>query len=248
MTEAAINTNRYAMAADISAPSYVADGVHFTAASLEYISRGAGLTGAADNGTGLFSFWFNRSTTGTMYLLHAAGARYQIFFQGDHTLRIIADQEDSTALMDVTSGSTFSSAGWHHCFCSFDLSSTSNRALYIDGVDDTPTWNTYTTSGTVDWTRTDLAIGSTVTPTQHFDGCLSEFYFTNEYLAASNISSFISGGKPVSLGGDGSTPTGTAPLVYLKTSYTAFGSNSGSGGDFTINNGPLAACASRPTD
>jgi len=53
------------------------------------------------------------------------------------------------------------------------------------------------------------------------------------------------GGKPVSLGSDGSTPTGTAPTVYLKNPFGTFQNNLGGGGNFTVT-GTLADDASIP--
>jgi hypothetical protein len=37
-----------------------------------------------------------------------------------------------------------------------------------------------------------------------------------------NVAKFISAGKPVDLGSDGSTPTGIAPLVFLSGDVTMF--------------------------
>ena len=45
--------------------------------------------------------------------------------------------------------------------------------------------------------------------------------------------------KPKSLGGDGSTPTGSSPIVYLPLNGNNAGKNKGTGGDFTVNSGPF---------
>ena len=44
-----------------------------------------------------------------------------------------------------------------------------------------------------------------------------------------------SDGKPANLGADGSTPTGTQPILYLANPFATFQNNLGSGGNFTEN-------------
>jgi hypothetical protein len=44
-------------------------------------------------------------------------------------------------------------------------------------------------------------------------------------------------GAPVSLGADGSTPTGTAPIIFLSGATSSWETNKGSGGGFTENGG-----------
>jgi hypothetical protein len=43
-------------------------------------------------------------------------------------------------------------------------------------------------------------------------------------------------GYGVDLGGNGSTPLGAQPIVYLRFDPSAFGVNAGSGGNFTASN------------
>ena len=68
-------------------------------------------------------------------------------------------------------------------------------------------------------------------------GSLAEVYFNikeSSYFNPSGITSFRSGGKPVSLGASGATPTGNSPDVYLKNAAASFGTNSGTGGNLTV--------------
>ena len=62
---------------------------------------------------------------------------------------------------------------------------------------------------------------------------------------AANIAKFRgSDGKPMRILSDGSGPTGTAPLAYFHLddgeAVANFALNRGTGGDFTVVNGPLA--------
>lgn len=54
-------------------------------------------------------------------------------------------------------------------------------------------------------------------------------------------------GKPVDLGADGSTPTGTAPGVYLTGGAATFATNLGTAGSFAVT-GTLTNAASSPSD
>jgi hypothetical protein len=65
-------------------------------------------------------------------------------------------------------------------------------------------------------------------------------YFDDSYIDFSqeaNRNKFIDQlGYPKDLGADGSEPTGSSPLIYMKFDDTAaLGTNSGTGGNFTVN-------------
>ena len=60
----------------------------------------------------------------------------------------------------------------------------------------------------------------------HLVGMLTPHFVYENFISA--------GSKPVSLGSDGSTPTGTAPAVFLSGNATAFGTNKGTGGGLTV--------------
>jgi len=47
--------------------------------------------------------------------------------------------------------------------------------------------------------------------------------------------------RPADLGSNGSTPTGTQPLIYFNGDAASAGTNAGSGGNFTINGSPTDA-------
>jgi hypothetical protein len=88
------------------------------------------------------------------------------------------------------------------------------------------------------------------------NGCLAEFWLApGTYLdltTAANIALFRGAdGKPVDLGADGSLPTGSAPLIYLSCrpgdAASAFATNRGTGGDFTIT-GSLDVASTNPSD
>ena len=71
----------------------------------------------------------------------------------------------------------------------------------------------------------------------HADGLL--VHDTNG-TASNRLKFLTASGEPADLGADGSTPTGTQPLIYLANATATFQNNLGSGGNFT-ENGALTA-------
>jgi hypothetical protein len=88
------------------------------------------------------------------------------------------------------------------------------------------------------------------------DGGMAELFFAPgqflDFSVQSNRRKFrSSGGKPISLGADGSTPTGTKPLIYLHLddAETAnnFATNRAGNGNLTVT-GALTTRATSPSD
>jgi len=83
--------------------------------------------------------------------------------------------------------------------------------------------------------------------------CADYWFAPNVYIdftQTANRRKFISAaGKPVDLGADGSTPTGTAPAIFLSgdASPTGFQFNKGTGGAFTLT-GTLTNATTSPSD
>jgi hypothetical protein len=119
---------------------------------------------------------------------------------------------------------------------SFNLTDTGQRAIEVNGADQTLTVSVYSdinmTLTAADW--------SVARNTSRFTGGeLSDVWFDDSYTA--DLSGFYDAdtGKAKDLGTDGSTPTGSQPLIYLPMRGDDAGNNLGSGGDFTVNSGPL---------
>jgi hypothetical protein len=95
------------------------------------------------------------------------------------------------------------------------------------------------------------SIGSASNAVAFYYGALSEIYFTTpdslfDITVQANREKFIKNGRPVDLGADGSLPTGTKPIVYIKGNYESFTNNLGSGGKYYLNTGTLTNFSSRP--
>jgi len=148
--------------------------------------------------------------------------------------------------------------GWLHVQASWNLKSPQTSCLYVNDVSDNhlqfPLGHqpcAYAATSPVQ-----VSVGSSTSvpgPGNYgaaFDLC--EFWFSEtqyvDYTISANRAKFeASGGHPGNLGSSGSLPTGSAPMLYLRSSYSSFGTNSGTGGSFTFyGKGALSAAATKP--
>lgn len=219
----------------------------------DYMTRGAGLTGAVDGKKGIFSCWVKISGGANNYrmILDTPSDKVIIYLTNANKFIVRAlDPTAVTTLIQLTTINTYSvGAAWHHVLASWDLATAGARHLYITDVSDMSV--DVFANNTIDYTVSEWAIGVYNDLSSYkWNGCLSELYFnTVDYLdfsVVANRRKFIdASGAPVSLGADGSTPTGTVPIIYLNNTYNFFDINRGSGGNFTIT-GALTECADPP--
>ena len=212
----------------------------------DYLTRGAGLTGAADGKVGLFSCWvrLDGGDAAHRYILQSAGSYYVVSRHSNNKLQLFARNSTSTTILHQFSVGTYTtSTTWLNLLISWDLGN-SKADIYVNDVSvgDTPI---ALTDNDIDYTRTDWAVGSQTTGASFFNGALAELYFALEYLdisVESNRRKFITAAlKPEDLGSDGSTPTGTAPIIYMKFAPGATATNSGTGRNFTATGAPAPA-------
>lgn len=134
-------------------------------------------------------------------------------------------------------------ANWHHFMASWDGSTAHH--LYVDGSNDL---NLVDGTGTTPFYVDQLFAISTVT---EWNGGISQFYMTDEYLDLSVLSNRdklynTTDSTFVDLGDDASSVTGTQPLIYLNSNYTDPGKNSGSKLDMTVFGSPSNTYAPKP--
>ena len=147
----------------------------------------------------------------------------------DGSFNIILSSNSTSTLTSTTD--------WYHIYTTWD---TVNELfhVYINGVEETMSSYTFNNNNNVNYT----------VPYAGFAGDLYGPYQPNtpadwgqiyvnysEYLdPATYLDKFISNGKPVGLGGDGSLPSGNSPTVYLNgAGGTTKTTNVGTGGAFT---------------
>lgn len=220
----------------------------------DYLTRGATLTGIADGKIVLFSCWFRiagGSGTERRLLTIRSGTATRLLFNinTSNKLSVIGRTSAPADTLVGTGATAITNTNWHHAFISVDLANSSNRALYLDGVSDSPTWLPYNNNNIdLDPATPEVVVGGYNPPGSGllWNGDMADMYFTTpgsyyDPTSGSNLAKFISAGSPVDLGPTGTNPTGSQPLVCLNAAtLAAWHTNNGSGGGFT-ENGALTA-------
>ena len=226
------------------APAYAPDAVVFDG-NFDYLKRTSQLTGISDGSQGTISFWIHLNvsslTDRLLYMLNENTQQTMAIHMSGGKFRVVLKQSDGTSLKVSIGDTALTTNTWHHVLASWDLSTTSKLDVYIDDVSHAMTATTNLT-GTIDYTAANVGIGANTAGGSKTDCDVADFYFNSTtYLdlsVESNRRKFItSDKKPVDLGSDGSTPSGTAPVIYFTGNAATWnaGTNSGSGGNFTMN-------------
>jgi hypothetical protein len=167
------------------------------------------------------------------------------------TVYFIARTAGTTSLVwQAYSATTLTTGVWYHLIASAN-SATQSIKMYINDTSESLTETVNVLDGLVYWDEANFNVGFSALNDTYVNGCVAELYMTDEYLdldVEANRRKFISAtGAPVSLGADGSTPTGTQPRIYMSGAAANWnaGKNFGSWGDFTVT-GALTDCASSP--
>lgn len=226
------------------APAVTFDG------SNDYLVRSGGPTGLADGQLGLLSLWLKvASAPGAVWWVIYGGqnARFQVRILPTGELQVFGQRSTGATCLDLQTATSVCDGAWHHVLAAWDLSADANCLIYLDGADDTSL--TTRTANDIDYAAGDMNIGKPNTATPLLAADMAELYFTTEWLdltSATNREKFAKSGRPVFLGADGSKPTTTAPLVYLKGPASNWGTNAGSGGNFTVT-GTFTDASTKPS-
>lgn len=227
-----------------------ADGADFDGTN-DYMTRGAGLTGAVDSKSGILSVWVRIDAVTVSSLqpvltgvtsVGGATDRFYAYVDAAETFGISVKNAAGTEILGIDAPSvTFAVGGWYHVLVSWDLNTGGARSLYINDVSSVR--QITFTNDIIDYTLGDWGVGALANGSVKFNGAIAELYFApGQYLDFSveaNRRKFITArGLPVDLGLTGLGPTGVQPLVYLSNrngeAVANFATNKGSGGNFTI--------------
>jgi hypothetical protein len=232
------------------AAAYTAQGVNFDGAS-GGLQRNADL-GGANAKVGIVSFWLKMQggDAGFQAIIEPDGSTtgLSVYRWNDNKIRIVGHNAADAVILDLKSTTSLVAGGaWKHVLASWNLA-TSQSQLYLNDVDDSNAVTT--TDDTIDYTKTDWFIGGRSGASLLLNADIADLYFnivtSFDLSNSTNRRKFISaGGAPVDLGSDGSTPTGTAPIVFLHGPVAGWETNDGSGGGF-IELGTLTAASTNP--
>jgi hypothetical protein len=251
------------VAALMMANSYHAGAVAFDGAS-DFLTRGAGLTGAADSKLCTGSIWFKINTGAASARLigsaTAAGGstlRFRVTWdQTDERVTIVGINPGGTTVVSLTTsnGSVPDGSGWHHILWSLDMANAAKRHVYLDDASDLGV--SIYTNDMLDFTLGDWSVGSVPDGGNKLNGDMADVWIAfGVYIDISveaNRRKFVTAEKkPVDLGATGALVSGSSPLLYLsrRTGETTvqWATNKGTGGGFTVA-GVLSDAATSPSD
>lgn len=222
---------------------YTANPVNFDG-SADYLTRGADLTGVADGKEGLVSAWLRVTGSDGVNLAIAAndnlGGNFYIVRASSNKLQVAAQDVGGTLDLTINSStSVIASSGWVHFLASWNLA-TGSAWIYLSDVSDLAGGSTLN-NDTLDYTGSgNFGVGAEPDGGFKFAGDMADLYINfatyMDLSVEANRRKFISAaGKPVDLGSDGSTPTGSAPAVFCSGATADWHTNKGGGGGFTEN-------------
>jgi hypothetical protein len=203
-----------------------------------YLARSGSLTGISDGKQFTFSFWF-KSQNGNTAAIFSSDRGVLLLRTQNNEVSLTLQNSSENNVYRMTTSYTFLDKLWYCVNISGDLTDTSKRHVYINGVAQSPTYSTYTNDN-IDFTRGDYEIArDNNSAGDNLNGELSDFYFDTTYIDLSADNPFYDSDtdKPKALGIDGSTPTGSQPILYFPMSADNPGANYGSSDDFTETGG-----------
>jgi hypothetical protein len=237
---------------------FVALGVTFDGTN-DYMENASGFSGAADSKVGCYSVWYiNNSMSASEKLLSGSGGKpIEIFIDaGTNKLSVAMYDGGGTNRTAGLSNSAFTIAtSWHHLMIGWDLAATTVN-VRLDDVDVPMTFSVGPGDFETDWTGVTLGCGAQPGGSSKWIGDMAEQYiniatFLDPDDAATMAKFRSSDGKPVDLGVDGSTPTGSQPICYNRVAdggaAVDFDNNLGAGDDWVIT-GALTLASSNPSD
>lgn len=219
------------------------------------LSLGGAWSGASDSKQVTGSMWWKLATDASQDIVFVseAGGITLFFSKGaSGFIRILGKNSAGTKILEYFSvtPSLKVSDGWASILFSFDLTGTSGNDahIYINNIDKKDNVPTFTND------FVDFAGGS---KTEAYDIQNDTLDVAEVWLdigtyidfsVAANRNKFINNaGKPVDLGSNGSSPTGTSPILFFSGATTDWSTNKGTGGGYS-GGAALVTAPTSPSD
>lgn len=245
--------------ASSEAAAVTVDAADFAGGS-NYLLRSSAFSGQASSKACMGSLWLHFDSIQTSIFVAIDGTEFvfQIVYSAPD-LHFIANDGAGNTICWIAGDTDVVTGAWLHYLFSMNHDGSAHHHVYIN---DTASMNVHTshTGSSIGFAGMDdiRVADDSVNPDaiSNFEGGMAEFYFApGQYLDFSveaNRRKFITAdGKPANLGADGSAPTGTVPLIYLRLAdgETAnnFATNRSGAGNMTVT-GSLTTFANSPSD
>jgi len=205
-------------------------------------------TNDALTGANLGTFPDGKLVTASWWFFDDSGTNAGRFFEGTSRFswRSSASESYRVIMKNSAGGTTLDAIGsandiplgqWVHIIISVDMANESGSLVFIDDVDLTPAFSVFVNED-IDFSIMDgsgIGFFSDRSANVKLEGRMSQIWIANEYIDLSVEANrrlfYSSAGKPVDLGSDGSTPTGTQPFYFLPE---ASATNAGSFDDLIV--------------
>jgi hypothetical protein len=208
------------------------EGVSFDGSN-DYLSRSSDLSGNADGKTFTFSCWAYKDGINSDYA-YDSGNQFNVRV-GTLQITVLAYNPAGSLVlnMEVAAAVGMPIGTWNHILISCDMANTANRSVYLNDVEVTMTYITYVNSA-INFTNVNHASAARSDSVGKLQGRLAHVFLDYTYRDLS-----VEANRRLFIDSDGKPASGQAslnPILYLplKDAATA-GSNSGTGGDFTVN-------------
>ena len=209
-----------------------------------YLSKSGAISGLSNSKTFSLSLFFNKTSgAATDYLISwpTTGGNHTLYFNTATSMNQSWRNTLGNAALGGWSPTIPDATNVNLLIC-VDMDDVNKCKIYINGTVHAGTPGTFVTGTTLNFASINnpfIGVYDGVTSSTVFNGKLSEFYFTTEYIDFSqeaNRLKFVDAfGNPVNLTQQIEDAAIPNPAIYMRFPPTSFGTNSGTGGDFTVN-------------
>lgn len=152
----------------------------------DYLSRSSDLVGNADGKAFTFSawVWIDSAANGGQWVITNENQRFYLSYANGGTTDIvlIANNTANSAVLQFDATSGFADKSFNHILISVDLTSSANRAVYINGAPFAVSWTHYA-NDSIDFTRAGWGVGARQDGvTAKMKGRLSHLFLAYEYI------------------------------------------------------------------
>lgn len=250
-TSIALNLNSLSAAIktelDNLGPSANQLGTTYASASSQYLSRSSALTGAADGNLITFAFQIKKTSTGSNQFVFdmedGGSGSCLVEFDGSGHLFVFVTTSGGSYTFYGLSSDTFADTSDYYSIIISGSGVAGALEAYVNDVQ--VNWSSHTVnnnSGVL--TGSSMSIGAAAGGGTYLNASIRRFWYNDEYLDLTSSTNrrkfFDANNNPTDWGSDGSTPTGSQPLIYMEDGGFADYTNLGSGGAFTKNNSPAS--------
>jgi hypothetical protein len=172
------------------------------------------------------SFWFKSRTANNTTPRHffattssGFGDLCRVYIDAAEKINFDCSNATSTVRLDAIGSTNIYDTNWHHIVFSFDMANTANRHVYIDGVAEAMTYNTYSNNALSGIAGESFNFNNDSNQNRPLDGDFGDFWLDyGTYIDLSvpeNLEKFYYNGGPVYLGPKGEYVTGAPADVYF---------------------------------